>query len=80
MVREKMDVLFGFLARLQVAHRDHMVRSSREYDRAQQQFDRRHRAVAVAQAGLDHLVRSGQQPGPRRSVRETFFQAGADQA
>ncbi len=33
-MREVMDVLLGFLAGLQVAHRDDMMRPSGEHDRA----------------------------------------------
>ncbi len=79
-MREVVDMLLGLLARLQVAHRDDMVRPSGENDRPQQQLDRRHRAVAMTQARFDRLVRSGEQLGPCDLVRKATFKPGADQA
>ena len=57
---EVMDMLLGFLARLQIAHGDDLMRPSREVDRPQDQFDRRHRAVRLPHGGLDRLTRAGQ--------------------
>jgi hypothetical protein len=76
-MREIMDVLFGLLARLQVANGYDMMRPSGKHDRPQDQLDRRHRAVEMAQAGFDRLVRSGQQFGARGLVRKTGFEPGA---
>ena len=58
-MREIMDVLLGLLARLQIAHRDDLMRPSGKIDRPQDQFDRGHRVrrtrrkLVSASAGSD---------------------------
>ena len=76
-MREIVDVLFGLLARLQIANGYDMMRPSGKHDRSQDQLDGRHRTVEMAQAGFDRLVRSGQQLGARGLVRKTGFEPGA---
>ena len=64
-MREIVNMLLGFLARLQIAHRNDMVRPPGENDRPQQQLDGRDRTVGMAQVGFDRLVRPGEQLGSR---------------
>ena len=58
---QETDVLFGFLARAQIADRNGVMRLSSEIDGTQNEFDRNCRAVAVPQFGLDRLVRLPEQ-------------------
>src|ERR1700730_18691781 len=70
-MRQKIDVLLGVLARLQIANGDDVMRPSAKNDRPQDQLDRGHRAVEMAQIRLNRQVRSGQQFGPCRRIRTT---------
>ena len=54
-------MLLGLLAGLQIADGDDVMGPSGKDDRPQDQLDRGHRAVEMAQLRLDGLVRSGQQ-------------------
>ena len=79
MMREEMDVLLGILARLQVAHRDDVMGPLGKDDRPHDQFDRRHRTVAVAQFGFDSVVGLRHQLEAGDGIRETVFQRAADE-
>ena len=79
MMCEVADMLFGLLARLQIAHRDHMMRLTGEVDRAQDQFHRDHRSVGVAHVSLKRLVRRGQQLGADVGIGNEGFELRADQ-
>ena len=57
MMREKADMLFGLLARPQVADRDGAVRLAGKIERTQDELDRRRRAVGMVQLAFDRLVR-----------------------
>jgi hypothetical protein len=72
-MRQEMDMLLGVLARLQIANRDDAVRTPGKHDRPQDQFDRRHRAVAVTQFRLNRLVGPRQQLGAGDRSRESNF-------
>src|ERR1700730_12353628 len=60
-MRQKIDVLLGVLARLQIANGDDVMRSSAKNDGPQDRLDRGHRAVEMAQIRLHRQVRSGKQ-------------------
>src|ERR1700730_8933590 len=70
-MRQKIDVLRAVLARLQIASGDDVRRSSAKNDGPQDQLDRGHRAVEMAQIRRHRQVRSGQQLGPCRRIRTT---------
>ena len=76
-MRQEIDMPLGVLARLQVANRDDLLRPSGKHDRPQDQFDRAHRAVEMAQLGFDRPVGTGQQLDARRLVRKQLGERAA---
>ena len=80
MMREKADVLFGLLARQEVADRDGAVGLAGKIERTQDDLDRRRRAVGTVQLTLDRLVRPLDQSQARRFSRGRTFPTFADHA
>ena len=73
-MREEADMLFGLLARLQIANRNGAVRFSAVVDRTQDQFDRCSGAVGMQQFALDWLVRPLEQLQARAFVGKELFE------
>ena len=63
-VRQKMNMLLGFLPVAQIADSDGVMRLTGEIDRAKDEFSRNELAVDVAQFSLDPLARSRHQLEP----------------
>ena len=78
-MRQEIDVLLGVLARLQIANSDNVVRPSGKNDLAQDQFNRGHRAVDMAQIRFNSLVRPGKQLGACDLVRKTALEPGTNE-
>ncbi len=70
-MRQKIDVLLGVLARLEIANGDDVMRPSAKDDGPQDQLDRGHRAVEMAQIRFNRQVRSRQQLGACSLIRKT---------
>src|SRR5216684_1883436 len=73
-MREKTDMLFRLLARLQVSDRNGVVQFPAVIDRAQDQIDRRSGAVGTKQIALDWLIRSLEQLQARAFVGKVLLQ------
>ena len=78
-MRQKIDVLLGVLARLQSANGDDVMRPSAKNDGPQDQLDRGHRAVEMAQIRFNRQVRSRQQLGACSLIRKTALQPCTDE-
>ena len=72
-------MLLGLLARPQITNGDDVMRPSGKHDRPQDQLDRGHRAVEVAQAGFNRQARVGQQSAARNLVGKTAFEPRTDE-
>jgi hypothetical protein len=79
-MREIVDMLLGLLARPQITHGDDVMRPSGKHDRPQDQLDRGHRAVEVAQTGFNRQARVGQQSCARNLVGKTAFESCTDES
>ena len=78
-VRQKIDMLLGVFACLQIANGDHMMGPSGKNDLPQDQLDGSHRAVEMTQIRFNRLVQPGQQSGACNRFRKTMFQLHANE-
>ena len=76
---EIVNMLFGLLARLQIANGDDVMRPSRKDDRSQNELDGDQRAIEVAQTGFNWQAGAGQQPGARNLVGKEAFEPCTNQ-